>query len=189
MIHVHADLHDTLVPVDSIQPHHRNNNNGDIDAIVESIQVNGVYRPIYVAADGVIIAGHHLYYAMVQLGADQVPVKRLDFPSTDTRATRILLADNQVASLAQRDDEVTVELLQELLRSEGGLMGTGYDETALLTLINEASKPLSFGDQGGSDVYPVTIYMGQDLYATWVDYSENFDSPTTALQELLEGRS
>ena len=46
-IRFHPDLKALLVPVDEVQPHPNNWNNGDTEAIAESIEVNGMYRPLY----------------------------------------------------------------------------------------------------------------------------------------------
>jgi hypothetical protein len=49
MIRFHEGVQDLMVSAEAIQPDPRNPNNGDIDAIIESITVNGVYRPVYAA--------------------------------------------------------------------------------------------------------------------------------------------
>ena len=73
MIRYAPALHDLLRPADEIKPHPRNPNNGDTDALIASILQNGVYRPIFVsAASAHILAGHHLYAALLELGEELV---------------------------------------------------------------------------------------------------------------------
>jgi hypothetical protein len=122
--------HDAVVPllvgVEQLRPDPRNANNGDIDAIVQSIQVNGCYRPIYAAADGTIVAGHHLYAALLQLGATQVPVQTVE---GDAEArTRILIGDNEIARLAWTDEALLLDLLTSLAETPLAYEGTGWTQ-------------------------------------------------------------
>ena len=67
-----ATLQIEQVAWDSLHQHPDNPRNGDVDAIVESVRVSGVYRPIVIAEDNTILAGHHLWMALGQLGREQV---------------------------------------------------------------------------------------------------------------------
>lgn len=124
---VAAALDQLMVPVHAVTPHPDNPRAASTEAIQESIVRNGVYRPIYAQeSSGCIIAGHHLYAAMVELGFQQVPVLWVDVD--DTTAKRILLADNRIADLGTYDDGLLLEALKELaVEDEQGLLGTGYD--------------------------------------------------------------
>jgi hypothetical protein len=56
-----------IVPVDSLETHPRNVNQGDIGAIYESIGANGFYGAIVAQkSTGRILAGNHRYQAAVQ---------------------------------------------------------------------------------------------------------------------------
>lgn len=122
----HDDLAGLLVLIDDVTPHPRNYNNGDVEAISESIEVNGMYRPLFVQkSTGYIIAGNHTWLACKGLGADKVPVVMLDVD--DQTAKRIMIADNRTAALAEPDNALLVELLDELARDDS-LLGTGYRE-------------------------------------------------------------
>ena len=69
------DTEGLMVPIDKVHQHPENDNNGDVDEIVNSMLVTGVYRPIYASrATGNIVAGNHTYLAMLDLGAKFVPV-------------------------------------------------------------------------------------------------------------------
>lgn len=144
----HDDLAGLMQPIDQIQPHPRNYNNGDLEAIAESIEVNGMYRPVFVQKNtGYIIAGNHTYAACLNLGATEIPVVHLDVD--DTTAVRIMIADNRTAALAEPDNGLLVELLDSLAVNDT-LHGTGYKDYDLEVLHHLAE-----------------IANDYDEYATW----------------------
>jgi hypothetical protein len=159
MIHLGGQVlaHDALAPllveVDQLRPHSENPKNGDTDAIVESIVVNGLYRPLYVTSDGTILAGNHTYHAALELGAEKLPIIRLDVDLDHAR--RILLGDNRISDLGRYDDALLLDLLDKLTETAGpnGLDGTGYsvDDQELLRLaqvppLGETPGYLATGD-------------------------------------------
>lgn len=125
--------------MEEIDLHPDNANVGNVDAIVESIRVNGFYAPIIVqASTGFIIAGNHRYQAAKKLGMSQVPVVYLDVE--DEEAKRIMVADNRTTRLGHDDSELLTALLEDLGDTDLGLMGTGYSQADLQTLIDAADK-------------------------------------------------
>lgn len=123
------------VPVGEIQPHPANARQGDVGAIHQSIETNGVYRPLIVQkGTGFILAGNHTYRAMAQQGAVVVPVVWRDVD--DETARRIMLADNRTADLGDYDNQALLDLLQGL----PDLVGTGYDGDDLDDLLNKGNK-------------------------------------------------
>ena len=97
-----------MAPIDRVKQHPKNDNNGDVDEIVASMQRTGVYRPIYVSrATGHIVAGNHTYVALLDLGAKAVPVVWLDLD--ETQELLILAADNKIARNARPDPALTEE--------------------------------------------------------------------------------
>lgn len=129
LAHIHPSLQPLLVDIDQIHPHPDNPRNGDTDAIATSIEINGLYRPIYAQRDGTILAGNHTYAAALELGAQQLPVVFLDVDHD--QATRIMLVDNRAADLGRYDDALLLDLLTGLDQTSQGLLGTGYDDLAL----------------------------------------------------------
>lgn len=126
-------LKDMLVPADRLIPHPDNDNNGDVDELITSMRTNSVYRPVYAQrSTGRILAGHTVYAALMELGADQIPVIWVDV--SDAAARRILAGDNQIARLARRDDGLTLALLRRI-EEESGLVGTGYQPEDIQTLL------------------------------------------------------
>lgn len=123
----HDGLRDLLVDIDSVHPSADNYNNGDVDEIMESIRLNGMYRPVYVHRDtGDILAGNHTWMACKELNAQQIPVVLLD--GDRTTALRIMVGDNGIPRLAKPDDAQLLSLLQEINQAEGSIAGTGYTE-------------------------------------------------------------
>lgn len=120
------DLSVEMVPITAVGQHPENPNNGEVDAIAASIEVNGYYSPVVVQrSTGRILAGNHRYVALLDLGANEIPVIYVDVD--DEAALRILLADNRTAALARIDDALLTPLLDRLAASEDGLLGTGYE--------------------------------------------------------------
>ncbi len=119
---------------DSLKPHVNNPRSGDLDAIAESLRVNGIYRPIVVAADGTILAGHHLWHAAGSLKYAEVPIVRLPVDPNSETARRIMLADNRTSDLGRYDDAALAEILQSL-DADAGLSGTGYSPDDLSDLL------------------------------------------------------
>lgn len=135
-------LTELLTPLDAIQAHPKNPNNGDTDTIAESLLANGMFRPVVVQrSTGYILAGNHTYYAMLQLGEPDIPAYYLDV--TDQQALKIMLADNRTAQLARMDDGQLIALLQDLGGDDlATLYGTGYTNDDLLDLLRASEKPL-----------------------------------------------
>lgn len=134
-----GDLEVVYALVDEIEPHPENANVGNIDAIAESIRINGYYAPMIVqSTTGYILAGNHRYRAAKQLGYETVPVIYLDVD--DEEAKRIMVADNRTTRLGHDDDSALTALLEELGDSEVGLMGTGYSQADLQTLQDSLDK-------------------------------------------------
>lgn len=150
---VQHELKVERVPWDSLVQHPRNPRNGDVDAIVESVRANGVYRPIIIASDGTILAGHHLWMALGEIGAKAVDVVRIPVHPASTEALRILLADNRTADRGTYDDGLLVQLLKEV-DEMAGLVGTGYVVDDLDRMLAVIDEPVSFGSGEGVDGGP-----------------------------------
>jgi len=128
-----------LVPVDSVEPHEQNPNEGDVDAIVESIQVNG-FHGVIVAQKSTrkIIVGNHRWYALKQIGVVQAPVMFVD--KNDEESVRVMLADNQTSARSRRNSDDLSALLSALQDTELKLLGTGYSEADHLQLLGDLDK-------------------------------------------------
>ncbi|MEU2558470.1 ParB N-terminal domain-containing protein [Streptomyces longispororuber] len=145
MTATHANIPEELqllaVPVTELSPYHRNPRTGDIEAIAESLTVNGQYRPIVVNKGSQtgrlneILAGNHTYAAARQLGWDRIAVTWVDVD--DDAAARIVIVDNRTNDLAGYDSKLLAEVLSEI----PDLAGTGYDRESLDRLLDDTSLP------------------------------------------------
>lgn len=126
-------------PCAELKPHPNNPRRSDVDAIAESLRLNGQYRPIVTTADGTILAGTHTFHGAVQIGMESLSCVVLDVDPDSADAKRIMLADNRLADLGGYDDGTLAELLAEL-DSSAGLGGTGYDEDDLADLLAELEE-------------------------------------------------
>jgi hypothetical protein len=124
------------VALDTLVEHPRNARIGDVDAITESLQAHGAYKPLIVQkSTRHVLAGNHTLKAMLRLGWAEADVVVLDID--DEEALRILLIDNRSSDSSAYDDELLVELLQEL----PDLTGTGYTEDDLDDLLAMTTLP------------------------------------------------
>lgn len=151
-----------LVPIDRVRQHPSNPNNGDVDAIIESIQINGFFTAITVDQDtGYILAGNHRYQALHALGATEIPV--IWTKQDPASATRILVADNRLGQMAQMDNAALAELLQDLQETETGLAGSGFDDDSLQALLAQVAldqeAEIGEGQGFGSGEAPNGIYQ------------------------------
>ena len=121
----------------TLELHPENPRQGDIGAIVTSIEQNGWYGTLIAQKKSRrVLAGNHRLQAALALDMKEVPVYWVDVD--DTEAQRILLADNRVSDLATWDDSILVGLL-EGLANDGELLGSGYDGDDLDALLYDAA--------------------------------------------------
>lgn len=123
------------MPVEELVEHPENPRRGDVDAIATSIETNGFYGTVVVQrSTGFVLAGNHRLQAARRNGIAEVPVMIVDVD--DSRAKKILLADNRTNDLATYDDDKLVAMLQEV----DDLLGTGWDEAAVAELLAGGPK-------------------------------------------------
>lgn len=169
LVQFHDDLEPLLIPIDSIRPHPENPKNGDVSAILSSIEMNGFYRPVYAQkSTGYILAGNHSTAAALELGAELIPVVWLDV--NDTTARKILLADNRTADLGQYDNGVLASLLNKI-QIEDSLYGTGYVEADLEQLKALSEIPLDTDDFA---MWPtITVRVPPHVRAAYMKMTDN----------------
>lgn len=128
MVRFHETLMSRLVPIEGVQQHPDNPNDGDIEEVALSMQANGVYKGVSVqSSTGYILEGNTRYAALLMLGSSEIPVDYLDVD--DDEAMRIMLADNEVARKARMNQVMLGEILEDLHAKDPlvGLVGTGFD--------------------------------------------------------------
>lgn len=131
-------------PVTALNIHPDNPRQGDIGAIIQSIEANGWYGTLVAqVSTGNVLAGNHRLQAAIHCGLDRVPVHWVDVD--DDTARRILIADNRTSDLASYDDAFLAELLGSIATSEEGLLGTGWDGDDLDLLLQDLDMPAKLG--------------------------------------------
>lgn len=170
-----------LVPIEKVRQHAQNPNNGDLDALIESIQVNGFVTAVTAdAKTGNIIAGNHRYQALHALGATEIPVIWVDHMDA-SGAVRYMVADNRTGKLAILDDTALAALLTDLSDSDLGLAGTGYDDASYQRLLLDMMEDAAIPDGGGfGNAAP------SGLYQVIVDFENDRDSRDMLFAELAE---
>lgn len=133
------------VGINELTPHPENPRQGNVDAIAESLEVNGQYRPIVANHDTVILAGNHTWMAAQKLGWKTIWVSFINVSWEKGR--QILLADNRHNDLAGYDEEALLKILQEV-----ELEGTGFDDEYLQKLLDKFSDDEDDEDSGDSVV-------------------------------------
>src|SRR5260370_18762485 len=125
-----------LSPITSIKPYENNPrlNDAAVHAVAASIREFGFRQPIVVDEQGVILVGHTRYKAALKLGLDKVPVHvATGLSPAQIKAYR--LADNQIASLAQWDEQLLPLELAELQTMHFDLNLTGFSAEELLRIL------------------------------------------------------
>lgn len=126
------------VEVSTLTTHPRNARDGDIGAIITSIQENGWFGTVVAQkSTRYILAGNHRFQAARQLGLTHVPVFWVD--CDDDRALAILIADNRTSDIGRWDEQGLVDILSDLHQSNM-LLGTGYDAEDLAKLLGDTEN-------------------------------------------------
>jgi hypothetical protein len=132
-------LPDEVVAVADLKPHPRNyqkHPEDEIEHLRESLREYGMFRNIVVARDNTILAGHGVTQAAALEGVTEITVKRVDLDPSDPDAIKLVVLDNEIGHLAERDDRLLTELLRYVNEeASAGLLGTGFDEMMLANLL------------------------------------------------------
>jgi len=133
------------VEVSTLTLHPRNARDGDIGAIITSIQQNGWFGTLVAQkSTRYILAGNHRFQAARQLGMTHVPVFWVD--CDDERALAILIADNRTSDIGRWDEQGLIDILSDLQQSDM-LLGTGYDDEDLAKLLGDAGSEVVEKDE------------------------------------------
>jgi hypothetical protein len=127
-----------IVPIDQIEPYEGNPRRGDIGVVVESFERFGQVTPV-LTMGGKIIAGHARTDAARALGWTHVAVIEHEF-ADEAEAERYLLMDNRSHDRGAYELEELHEHLAQLKATEGGLAGTGYEESYYRSLERDLER-------------------------------------------------
>lgn len=164
-------LEKLFVPIESIRPDPRNPNNGDVESVIESIQINGFNQVVTVdEKTGYIEAGHTRWAALCALESPVVPVVFAEHD--EAGRTRYLIADNATGKKAVINESEEIQLLRQLQdESELWLAGTGYTEEEFERKVDRLAAALDddvdvghgFGDGDGlRHVFEVIVAFDDD---------------------------
>jgi ParB-like nuclease domain len=110
-----------------------------IKKLKASIEEQGLFDPIIVDYEGVIIAGHGRYEALTQLGQVKVPVKHARHLTKD-QADAARIAHNKTAS-TEYDSEFMAEEIRRLAEStEVDVRALGLDEEEFDFLVEDLGE-------------------------------------------------
>ena len=132
------------VKISQLKPHpqnYREHPDDQLEHIIESIKLNGIYRNLVVANDYTILAGHGVIKACSKMGIEEVPVAIMNFGPDDPKAIILLTGDNEISKLGVVDDRKLTELLKGI-SDQASLLGTGFDDKMLANLLF-VSRPAS----------------------------------------------
>jgi ParB-like chromosome segregation protein Spo0J len=135
------DLTTVDVPIDSVTEHPANARRGDVEIIEESLNLLGQYVPIVVQrSTGYIIKGNHTHRAARRRGFPTIKAIMLDVD--DEQAQRVMLMDNAASDRGEYDMAQLIRNLQDIqANTDLGLLGTGYDEDALMNMLADSMQP------------------------------------------------
>lgn len=135
---------DELVDPVSLVPNPRNPNkhpDEQVRLLAKIIKAQGWRAPITVSnRSGFVVRGHARLAAALALGVDLVPVDRQNY-ATEAEEWADLVADNRIAELAEKDNAVLKDVLQELDTGVIDMELTGYTEPAIERLMTQFYVP------------------------------------------------
>lgn len=157
---------DREFPVAGLRPNPANVNDGDQDAIAESMQELGFYGAVLAVQteDGpMILAGEHRWLEAQEQGMPAIPVLWTDY--TPEEWNRVMLSDNRTARLGADRKDALAGLLTDMAESDRGLAGTGYDRADLEELLRDVGRrELDARPQLGQITYRVLVQCDDERH-------------------------
>ena len=149
------------MPIDQLKPHPKNSNkhsDWQIKKIADSIKEFGFTQPVLISKDNVILAGHARCLGAKQAGLKEVPCRRFDH-FTDEQARAYIIADNQLARLAEWDHKILASEIVELDKLEVDINVLGFDDKEMARirdLVPDAGWDIEPVDNSKDDEIPDT---------------------------------
>lgn len=135
---------DKIVDIEKIVPNPRNPNqhsDSQIELLAKIIKAQGWRAPITVSnRSGLIVRGHGRMMAARKLGLTKVPVDYQDY-ANEAEEWADLIADNRIAELAEINNRMLMDLIEEIDTGIIDLEITGYTESDLEKIIAELTAP------------------------------------------------
>ncbi len=149
--------HDAIVPIGELKPNPKNPNKHptqQIERLGAIIRGNGWRNPITVSKrSGFIVKGHGRLLAAELEELAEVPV---DFQDYDSEAAELadLTADNRIAELAERDEQLLVDAFKTIAASDLDFGLSGYTQEESEKLAAALSSAFDTDDDGSDDAAP-----------------------------------
>jgi ParB-like chromosome segregation protein Spo0J len=132
-----ATVIDRQVVIEKLQANPRNprlHPDEQIKRLAASLRRDGQTKPLLARkANHMLIAGHGVHRAALQLGWTTLQVRLLDVDQPT--ADRIMLADNRFSDLSSNDNDRVAELLREI--EEDDWAATGFSDAEAEKLLGE----------------------------------------------------
>ena len=141
-----------LTRAGDLAPHPENPNNGDAEAIEESVDENGFFGACIVQrSTRRILIGNHRWAEHIKRRGEDAAIPVIWVDVDDARALAIMLADNATRQGAKTDLGILTGILKKLPTTRG----TGYKPPQVDELLKAARPTLSYLDAmrapGGDD--------------------------------------
>lgn len=165
------------VQISNLTPYPVNPREGDIGAIIESLETSGQYRPIVAnKRTGHILTGNHTYMAAKALGWFEIAVSWVDV--NEDQELKIVLVDNRTSDLASYDPN---ELKNHLVNSAGQFKGTGFQPEDVSDILSGGqSKP------GNNPIGRVMVKVGEHKFRASTDELNKWANKISAWQNVAE---
>ena len=192
-IEVHC-AHSAMIPLADLKPNPKNPNQHPFEQVkllAEIIQRNGWRSPITVSKlSGMVVKGHGRLSAARMILAELVPV---DYQHYETEADELadMVADNRIAELAEIDNDLLLELLNEM--SEDGsysMEALGFTddakellETKMMTIddfvTDDFELPEEVFDEDKEQMTRVTLFVSATARSTVLKKLRDFSEELT----------
>lgn len=142
--------------IGDVKPYERNtkvHSKAHIEKLKKSIEADGLFDALIVDMDGVLIAGHGRFEALVSLGHTKVPVKHAAHLSKD-QADAARIAHNKTASTEYDSDFMAEEIRRLQHSTDVDLGALGFEEGELEFLIE---------DLGDMNVDAISLDLDADI--------------------------
>jgi hypothetical protein len=166
-------------------------------AVEASLRELGAGRSIVVDREGVVIGGNAVYEQALKLGIpvrevetsgdELIVVRRVDLATDDPKRKALALADNQIATLAEWEQERLDELLAEVGDIDFGTMGfpsTEFDVEGI------AAPELQDGDRSPFQQMTFTLHDEQvEVVKSAVEKAKHAGHGESAVNENSNGNA
>jgi len=165
------------VDINSITPYEKNPRKHpelQIREMKKSIEMFGQTRPIIVDENNVMLTGHCIRLASIEMGLKKVTITRIEGLSRSQK-DKLILSDNKISELGADDYEAVMEMIKGL----DDFVIPGFDSDILDQLINNVEK--SINDYGTVNINELKTNNEEKFF----DKKPEPEAPAVQQQEPL----